>query len=78
MSAPGAEAPKDPVGLDQLDELLTCFRPIEKLFHLMGAVDPDASGGAALVRECSEVGLHLSERYREALARVFRRRGEER
>jgi hypothetical protein len=47
VSAPGCRGPEGSRGLDQLDELLMCFRPIEKLFHLMGAVDPDASGGAA-------------------------------
>ena len=59
--------------LDQLDVLIEQFRPIEKLFQLMGAVAPDAFGGASLVRGCSEIGLNLSAQFREALERVFRR-----
>ena len=59
--------------LDQLDVLVEHFRPIEKLFQLMGAVAPDAFGGASLVRGCSEIGLNLSAQFRETLERVHRR-----
>ena len=59
--------------LDQLDVLIEHFRPIEKLFQLMGAVAPDAFGGASLVRGCSEIGLNLSAQFRESLERTFRR-----
>ncbi len=59
--------------LDQLDELLRYFRPIEKLFQLMGAVAPDSLGEASLVRGCSEIGLNLSAQFRESLERTFRR-----
>ena len=59
--------------LDQFDVLVEHFRPIEKLFQLMGAVAPDAFGGASLVRGCSEIGLNLSAQFRETLERVHRR-----
>ena len=59
--------------LDQFDVLVEHFRPIEKLFQLMGAVAPDAFGGASLVRGCSEIGLNLSAQFREKLERVLRR-----
>ena len=59
--------------LDQFDVLVERFRPIEKLFQLMGAVDPDAFEGASLVRGCSEIGLNLSAQFREKLERVLRR-----
>lgn len=62
-----------PDHLDQLDVLIEHFRPIEKLFQLMGAVAPDAFGGASLVRGCSEIGLNLSAQFRETLERVHRR-----
>lgn len=58
--------------LDQLDMLIEHFRPIEKLFQLMGAVAPDAFGGASLVRGCSEIGLNLSAQFRETLERVLK------
>lgn len=60
-------------GLDQFDVLVEHFRPIEKLFQLMGAVAPDAFGGASLVRGCSEIGLNLSAQFREKLECVLRR-----
>ena len=58
--------------LDQLDMLIEHFRPIEKLFQLMGTVAPDAFGGASLVRGCSEIGLNLSAQFRETLERVLK------
>ena len=59
--------------LDQLDELLRRFRPIEKLFHLVGAADPGRVYG--LAQSCSEIGLNLTGQFREHLERVFRRDG---
>ena len=59
--------------LDQFDVIVEHFRPIEKLFQLMGAVAPDAFGGASLVRGCSEIGLNLSAQFREKLERVLLR-----
>ncbi|MGD9817400.1 MAG: hypothetical protein AB7V04_01745 [Desulfomonilaceae bacterium] len=59
--------------LDQFDVLVEHFRPIEKLFQLMGAVAPDAFGGTSLVRGCSEIGLNLSAQFREKLERVLLR-----
>ena len=62
-----------PDNLDRLDALLAQFRPIEKLFQLMGAVAPNSLGEASLVRGCSEIGLSLSAQFRESLERTFRR-----
>ena len=62
--------------LDQLDELLARFRPIEKLFRVMGAAGDDVGGGA-LTRHCSEIGRTLADNFREHLERVFRRDGGE-
>ena len=59
--------------LDQFDVLVEHFRPIEKLFQLMGAVAPDAFGRASLVSGCSEIGLNLSAQFREKLERVLLR-----
>ena len=64
--------PGKPDHLDQFDILIEHFRPIEKLFQLMGAVAPDAFGGASLVRGCSEIGLNLSAQFRESLERVLK------
>lgn len=58
--------------LDQLDILIEHFRPIEKLFQLMGAVTPESFEGASLVRGCSEIGLNLSAQFRETLERVIK------
>ena len=69
----GNRKQEKPDRLDQLDQLVEHFRPIERLFQLMGAAAPDALGGAALVRGCSEIGMNLSAQFREALERVFRR-----
>lgn len=64
--------PGKPDHLDQLDALIEHFRPIEQLFLVMGAVAPDAFGGASLVRGCSEIGLNLSVQFRETLERVLK------
>ena len=61
--------------LDQLDELLRHFRPIEQLFLVMGKVDPNAVGGGELVLNCSEIGLNLAAQFRKELERVFGREG---
>jgi len=58
--------------LDQLDELLRHFRPIEQLFLVMGAVD-GAHGGADLVLSCSEIGVTLAAQFRKELERGFGR-----
>jgi len=62
--------------LDQLDELLRLFRPVEQLFLVMGKVDPNALGGGGLVLSCSEIGLNLAGQFRKELARVFERDSE--
>lgn len=59
--------------LDQLDELLRHFRPIEQFFLMMGKVAPDAVGGGELVLSCSEIGLNLAAQFRKELERVFGR-----
>lgn len=61
--------------LDQLDELLRLFRPIEQLFLVMGKVDPNAVGGGELALSCSEIGLHLAGQFRRELERIFDRDG---
>lgn len=62
----------EPDHLDQFDELIQYFRPIEKLFQLMGAVSLEASGEDTLVKGCSEIGVNLSAQFRDALERVFK------
>lgn len=62
--------------LEQLDELLRHFRPIEHLFRVMGKVDPNAVGGGKLVLSCSEIGLNLAGQFRKELARVYGRDGD--
>lgn len=62
--------------LDQLDELLRHFRPVEQLFLVMGKVDPNAVGGGELCQGCSEIGLNLAAQFRKELERVFERDGE--
>jgi len=57
--------------LDQLDELLRHFRPLEQLLLVMGKVDPNAVGGADLVLGCSEIGLNLAAQFRKELEQVF-------
>ena len=69
----GETGQEKPDHLDQLDVLIEHFRPIEKLFQLMGAVAPDAFGGTSLVRGCSEIGRNRSAQFRETLERVHRR-----
>jgi hypothetical protein len=48
--------------LDQLDELINRFLPIEQLFRLIGAAGADLQGGE-LLRCCSGIGLTLTEDY---------------
>jgi len=59
--------------LDQLDEMLRLFRPIEQLIMVMGKVDPSAVGGGELCQGCSEIGLNLAAQFRKELERVFGR-----
>ena len=61
--------------LDQLDRLISSFRPIENLFMMMAAVDPGLGDGAELVRSCSEIGLNLTAQFRQELKHVFGREG---
>jgi len=62
--------------LDQLDELIRNFRPVEQLFLVMGRVDPNAVGGGELYQGCSEIGLNLTAQFRKELERVFGRDGD--
>ena len=64
---------KDSDKLDQLDELLRRFRPIEQLFRLMGAADPGRDDG--LAQSCSEIGLNLTRNFRDHLEQVFEQGG---
>lgn len=57
------------IQLDQFDELIHQFRPIEQLFRIMGAVGEDEGG--ELVRNCSDIGLSLTAKFREHLDRAF-------
>ena len=59
----------DADNLDMLDELLTYFRPIEKLFRVMGAVDTKMDEGVA--QQCSEIGLMLTGHFRKELEQAF-------
>jgi hypothetical protein len=61
--------------LDQQDDLLVHFRPVEQLFLVMGKVDPNAVGGGELVLSCSEIGLNLAAQFRMELERIFGREG---
>jgi hypothetical protein len=58
-----------PISLDQMDELIRQFRPIEQLFRVMAALG-DAECDAETVRGCSDIGLSLTAKFREYLNRV--------
>lgn len=55
--------------LDQIDVIISQFRPIEQLFWLMSTVGDDEGG--EMVRNCSAIGLSLTAKFREHLHRVF-------
>jgi hypothetical protein len=60
-----------PISLDQMDELLRRFRPIEHLFRVMGTVNGAECDGEIL-RSCSDIGLSLTSNFREHLELAFR------
>jgi len=64
-----------PIPLDQIDELIRQFRPIEQLFRVMGAVG-DAECDAEIVRSYSGIGLSLTANFREHLNCAFLGKGE--
>lgn len=57
--------------LDQLDELIRHFRPVEQLFRVMAAVGDNADS-SELAQRCSEIGLILTAQFRKELERAFR------
>jgi hypothetical protein len=73
---PDTDHSPSPDRLDQLDELINRFLPIEQLFRLIGAAGADLQGGE-LLRCCSGIGLSLTQDFRECLERIFRRDGED-
>lgn len=74
-SSAGEKDKQDLHRLDQLDDLLRHFRPVEQLFLVMGKVDPNAVGGGELCQGCAEIGLNLAAQFRKELERVFERDG---
>lgn len=64
----------NPISLDQVDELIRQFRPIEQLFRVMSAVG-EAECDAATVRSYSCIGLSLTANFREHLNRALQGTG---
>lgn len=54
--------------LDHLDEILSLLRPVENLFQLMLASDPEVHG--KLAHESAEIGLSLTNNLRKYLEKI--------
>jgi len=60
--------------LDDFDKIISTLRPLEKLFHLIEAIDPKEHGQT--VRDVSEIGSALIVKHRVSIENVFGERSE--
>ena len=54
--------------LELVEDIAQRFRPIEKLFDVMGAADAGIQG--VFVRRWAEIGMHLATSFREYLDQI--------
>ena len=62
------EAESDAKTLELIEEITKRFQPIEQLFDVMGAADSGVQG--VFVRRWAEIGMHLTETFREYLDQI--------
>ena len=70
MTSSAPDDARDLDRMDQLDALLARLRPIEHLFHMMGAVRI-TDDSSELLKGCAEIGLNLTGQFRKELERAF-------
>ncbi|GAB6039241.1 hypothetical protein JCM15519_38000 [Fundidesulfovibrio butyratiphilus] len=60
--------------LDDFDKIISTLRPLEKLFHLIGAIDPTEHGQS--VQDVAEIGVALIVKHRANIEEIFSERSE--